>query len=131
MCVSRQPSSSDFCFERPRCARLLRGDAIGLAEIHAAREGELAVHHHDLAMIALVDAGESLIERIQRIEGAQRDAGAARRSSRNFASVVSEPDGVVQHVDLHAARRGLLQQLRSACDRSRTASSKMKLSTRT
>ena len=70
--------------------RLFRGDAIRLAEIHAAGERVLAIHHDDLAMIALVDAREALIERIQRIEGAQRDAGVFEAREKR-SSVVSEP----------------------------------------
>ena len=99
------PGRSDFCFERPRAPRLLGSDAIGLAEIDAAGEGELAIDHHDLAMVALVDAGETLIERIQRIECAQRDAGVAKRVEKFLRRCVSEPDRVVQHV--RRSRRAL------------------------
>ena len=58
--------------------RLLGGDLVGLAEVDAAGERVLAVDHDDLAMIAMVDAGEALVERVQRIERAERDAGFAQ-----------------------------------------------------
>src|SRR5204863_9497239 len=83
------------------------------AEIDAARDSERTIHHHDLAMVALVDAGETLIERVQRIECTQRNTGGPK-SVQKLHVGVEGPYGVVQRVDLHAARRSRVQQ-RAQC----------------
>src|SRR5688500_12591935 len=55
--------------------RLLRCNLIGATEVDSAREREVAVDHDDLAMVSLIHAGEAIVERVQRIEDAKRDAG--------------------------------------------------------
>jgi hypothetical protein len=88
---------------------LSRCDAIGVAEIHTARERGGPVDHHDLAVIALVESGEAVIERIQRVECAQGDAGLAQ-GGEELAFRGERSDRVIQHVNAHAAPRRLREE---------------------
>ena len=80
-----------------------------MAEVHAAGESVLAIRHEDLAVIALVEAGEAVIEGIERVEGAQRDATLFEPVEKCRLGG-QRTDGVVQHIDMDTARGSLPQQ---------------------
>jgi hypothetical protein len=60
-------------------------------------------------VVTLVEPGKPVVEGIERVEGAQADAGLAE-SIEEFRVRRHGADGVVQHVYFHAARGGRGQQ---------------------
>ena len=95
MCVSRQPLFAGLDLARRTVGA--RAGRIGAADVDAAGEGDAAVDHQDLAMVAVVD----LVDALHRVELADGDAGLAQLVEVCLRRL-DRADAVVEDVHPHA-----------------------------
>ncbi len=79
------------------------GAGVGGAEIDAADDGQLSVHHQDLAMVPRV-GGIAAGHRVDRVEGVvlHHSDAFAGQSAEEDVGRVDRAVGIIDHIDLHA-----------------------------